>query len=171
LQSSINSEKRVASVADKRLVLDANILVRAVLGTKARQLIERYAAEVQLFAPDTAFAEADEHLPPLFAKKGLSAEPSMAVLERLSSLVQELPQSFYLEWESAAQAVIAKRDPDDWPVLACALALDCPIWTEDRDFFGVGVATWTSNRVELFLSNSVSSNKTPPDNTPSEDQG
>ena len=40
---------------------------------------------------------------------------------------------------------------EDWPVLACALALECPIWTEDRDFFGTGVATWTSDRVELFL--------------------
>jgi predicted nucleic acid-binding protein len=152
-------------------VLDANIIVRAVLGTKARQLIERYAADVSLFAPDTAFAEVDEHLPGLLAKRGISVELSTAVLERLSLLVQELPQSFYLEWESAAQALIAQRDPEDWPVLACALALDCPIWTEDRDFFGVGVATWTSNRVEFFLSNSVGPNKTLPGSTPSEDRG
>ncbi|MBI4874020.1 MAG: hypothetical protein HY822_05230, partial [Acidobacteria bacterium] len=26
-----------------------------------------------------------------------------------------------------------------------------PIWTEDTDFFGCGVATWTSSRVEMFL--------------------
>ena len=41
--------------------------------------------------------------------------------------------------------------PEDWPILASALALGCPIWTEDADFFGCGVATWTSNRVEIFL--------------------
>ncbi len=43
------------------------------------------------------------------------------------------------------------RDADDWPVLACAMAMGCPVWTEDADFFGTGVATWTSDRVELYL--------------------
>ncbi|HSW06511.1 PIN domain-containing protein [Aquabacterium sp.] len=46
---------------------------------------------------------------------------------------------------------IRERDPDDWPALACALALSCPIWTEDADFFGTGVPTWTTSRVRLFL--------------------
>ena len=30
-------------------------------------------------------------------------------------------------------------------------ALECPIWTEDKDFFGVGIATWTSRTVELYF--------------------
>ncbi|WP_402468401.1 PIN domain-containing protein [Isoptericola aurantiacus] len=37
---------------------------------------------------------------------------------------------------SAALARIEKRDTDDWPFLAVALLLDCPVWTEDNDFFG-----------------------------------
>ena len=40
--------------------------------------------------------------------------------------------------------------------LACALALEYPIWTEDMDFFGVGVATWTTNHVELYLAKTLS---------------
>jgi predicted nucleic acid-binding protein len=47
---------------------------------------------------------------------------------------------------------IAVRDINDWPIVAVALMLDCPIWTEDQDFFGTGVATWTSDRVHLYLS-------------------
>jgi len=38
-----------------------------------------------------------------------------------------------------------------WPILPAALAVGCPIWTEDTDFFGCGVATWTSNRIKLYL--------------------
>jgi predicted nucleic acid-binding protein len=53
--------------------------------------------------------------------------------------------------EQAALARIGPRDPDDWPVLACALLLNCPIWTEDRDFFGTGVATWTTALIELYF--------------------
>jgi predicted nucleic acid-binding protein len=51
---------------------------------------------------------------------------------------------------------LARRDEDDWPILAAALALRCPIWTEDTGFFGCGVATWTTDRVELFLAEAVS---------------
>lgn len=57
----------------------------------------------------------------------------------------------YQEQEAQARARIERRDADDWPVIACALLLECPIWTEDNDFFGAGVSTWTSDRVELYL--------------------
>ena len=40
---------------------------------------------------------------------------------------------------------------NNWPILAVALLLNCPIWTEDQDFFGVGVATWTTANIGLFL--------------------
>jgi len=50
-----------------------------------------------------------------------------------------------------ALARIGQRDQHDWQVLACALLLNCPIWTEDRDFFGTGVATWTTALVELYF--------------------
>jgi len=52
---------------------------------------------------------------------------------------------------AAALSRIGARDPDDWPVVACALLLNCPIWTEDRDFFGVGVPIWTTALVELYF--------------------
>lgn len=139
-------------MGDRQIVLDANILVRATLGVRVRELIERYAAQVDLFAPDVAFAEAEEYLPELYTKRGLSPRLAREVYERVSAIVQELPLPFYLGRENDARARIGRRDPEDWPVLACALVLDCPVWTEDVDFFGTGVRTWTSDRVELFLS-------------------
>lgn len=51
-----------------------------------------------------------------------------------------------------AKVRIAARDAGDWPAVATALLLDCPIWTEDQDFFGAGIATWTSATVALYLS-------------------
>ena len=51
------------------------------------------------------------------------------------------------------RAVLGRRvrDVDDWPVLACAMTIGCPVWTEDADFFGAGVATWTTDRITLYL--------------------
>ncbi|MGA3211377.1 MAG: PIN domain-containing protein, partial [Terriglobales bacterium] len=54
-------------------------------------------------------------------------------------------------YEDTARRRTEMRDPHDWPIVAVALLLGLPIWTEDRDFFGSGVATWTSDRVELYL--------------------
>jgi predicted nucleic acid-binding protein len=47
------------------------------------------------------------------------------------------------------------RDEEDWPVLATALGLACAVWTEDADFFGTGVAVWTTSRIDIFLKGQV----------------
>ncbi len=74
------------------------------------------------------------------------------VLDHLGCLVQSLPAEYYNSYRKLSLRRISARDPDDWPIVACSLALNCPIWTEDTDFFGAGVATWTTNRVEYYLS-------------------
>lgn len=47
------------------------------------------------------------------------------------------------EWleafEAQARLRLKMRDECDWPVLAAALTLGCPIWTEDADFFGLAL--------------------------------
>ncbi len=133
------------------IVLDANILIRAVLGRRVREILETHFMRVRFFAPDTAFAEAREHLPGILRKRGINAEAAIAVLEKLPSLIDCIDDELYGPYETAARQRLHRRDENDWPVLATALALECPIWTEDTDFFGAGVATWTTDRVELLL--------------------
>ncbi len=48
---------------------DANILIRAVLGSQVLALLITYSEGVDFFAPDTAFAEAYEHLPSILSKR------------------------------------------------------------------------------------------------------
>lgn len=135
----------------KAIVLDANILIRAVLGQRARQLIVAHATTVRFFAPDVAYADARKYLPSLLTKRGVPVNAALAVLDQLEGIVRPIGVEFYVGMKAAALQRIAHRDADDWPVLACAMMLDCPVWTEDADFFGTGVATWTSDRVVLYL--------------------
>jgi predicted nucleic acid-binding protein len=141
--------RRAGSVADRRLILDSNILVRAVLGIRVRDLLEQYSVQVDLFAPDSAFLEVEEHLPKILVNRRLPAVTPMAVYSHVKLLIHELSIETYGVWETEAR--LRLHDPDDWTVLACAMALDCPIWTEERDFFGAGIATWSSDRVEIYL--------------------
>jgi predicted nucleic acid-binding protein len=138
-------------MSTKAIVLDANILIRAILGKRVRELIVEYADAVQFFAPDVAYADARKYLPALLEKRGVEGRPAMAVLDALESIVRPLELGVYAGLQAQAMQRIAMRDADDWPVLACAMTIGCPVWTEDADFFGTGVATWTSDRVELYL--------------------
>ena len=133
------------------LVLDANILIRAVLGSRVLHLLRTYATQIDFVAPDTAYAEAREQLPLILKNRGIPIAPAMDTLDLVSRLVQSVDLSVYSCFENAARERIDRRDQDDWPVLALSLMLDCPIWTEDTDFFGCGVATWTTQTVELYL--------------------
>lgn len=135
----------------KALVVDANILIRAVLGNKARALLETYGESASFYVPAAAYMEAEEHLAALMVRRGGEPEKALTLLRALRGLVDLVDADVYGAFEREARERLGARDPEDWPVLATALAIGCPIWTEDADFFGCGVATWSSGRVEIFL--------------------
>ena len=73
------------------LVLDANILIRAVLGSRVLALLRTYAGEVEFLAPDTAFEEAREKLPEILERRKVPVAPAMAILDQLAGvLMREL---------------------------------------------------------------------------------
>lgn len=135
----------------KALVIDANILIRAVLGQRVRNLILGYAGQIDFFSPMACFEDARRYLPGLLDKRGIAKQPALDVLDALARIVRPVETEWLTENESLARQLISARDMNDWPILAAALALGCPVWTEDADFFGVGVATWTTANVEHFL--------------------
>ena len=122
------------------LVLDANILMRAVLGKGTRSLLSKYGDIFDFVAPDAAFEEARLRLPEVIERRKLTLEPFMTYFTSLTDIVQTIELERYSGFEAIARQRLARRDADDWPILAAALTLDCPIWTEDTDFFGCGVA-------------------------------
>ena len=140
----------------KQIVLDANILIRAVLGTKVIALITQYADSTTFLSVDEAFEDAFKYIPLIFEKRGADKEVidvALAKLAQLKNFIQIVPLDNLAEYEQVARERLRNRDEDDWSFLALALLLKCPVWTEDTDFFGTGVPTWTSDRVEMFFKN------------------
>ena len=135
----------------KRLVLDANILIRAVLGTRVRQLIADSSQDVAFYVAEVNYDEAEHYLAELAPARGITETVWRASLESLMTAVQLVGQGELTLMEREARARIALRDERDWPAVAAALLLACPVWTEDQDFFGAGVATWTTATVEIYL--------------------
>jgi predicted nucleic acid-binding protein len=134
------------------IVRDANILIRAVMGRRVRELLEQYASpQVQFCAPDAAYVDAEKYFPALLKKRGKPTADVSGSLDYLQILVRPINRDTYDVFEAEARERLRGRDEDDWPVLATALAFTCAIWTEDADFFGTGIGVWTTSRIEIFL--------------------
>jgi len=133
----------------KRLVIDANILIRACLGVRARALIADFASEVDFYVAEANAAEASGYIGELASHRGLDPQICQEVLLSLMEVVQMVDTPLI---EAAKDEALNRiRDPADWPALALAMQLECAIWTEDQDFFGTGVATWTTATVQRYL--------------------
>lgn len=135
----------------KRIVIDSNILVRAVLGVRVHELIERYCDSAAFYVAESNVEEAMKYLAELAPRRGIREEVWRESLAGIMAAVQIIPQQELTAGEAEATARIGPRDPADWPAVAAALQFDCPVWTEDEDFFGSGIATWTTATVEIFL--------------------
>jgi predicted nucleic acid-binding protein len=133
--------------ATKGLILDANILLRAVFGVRVRQILETYEDQANFYTPDICFDDA----PVISKDRGFDVDLGLSVLHQVVRVVERVDRSLYEEYESTARERIGLRDPEDWPVVATALLLDLPIWTEDQDFFGSGMAIWTTDRVGVYF--------------------
>ena len=82
--------------------------------------------------------------------RGGDPDKALRFLRSMRGLVDLIGSEVYIDFESTARERLGDRDPEDWPILATALAIGCPIWTEDADFFGCGVPTWITSRVVVL---------------------
>ena len=63
----------------------------------------------------------------------------MAVLDQIGLIVQPVDEALYRDFGQLARERMVARDVADWPIVAVALMLSIPVWTEDRDLFGSGM--------------------------------
>jgi predicted nucleic acid-binding protein len=116
-------------MSSRALVLDANILIRAVLGIRARRILENYADSVSFFVPELALSEAQKHLATLVTRRGDDPAKALRLLDAIVGLVDLVGPDIYSEHQTEARKRLGSRDPDDWPILAfCTCA-----WLPDLD--------------------------------------
>lgn len=143
------------------LVVDANILVAASLRVKGREALQD--KRLHLFMAEVAWHEATYALERrsrlIVEQKSLSPNALQALLthalDTAQAVVTIVPEPVYLAFYEEARLRIP-RDPDDWHTVALALLLDAAIWTQDnwtqdKDFLGCGVATWSTDTLMSYL--------------------
>ena len=58
--------------------------------------------------------------------------------------VSVFEEEFYKNKMKRAERMIGKRDRDDVYLLALAIKLNCPIWSNDKDFEGLRMKVYTT---------------------------
>lgn len=109
------------------LILDANILLRAIFGRRVRHLLETYENQARFYTPDVCFQDAQRYIPIISKDRGLDADLGLTVLNQIGRIVERVDRSLYEDYEVSARERIELRDPQDWHVIAVALLLDLPI--------------------------------------------
>lgn len=72
----------------KRLVLDANILLRFVFGVRVRSLLETYEDSVSFYTPDICSRDARRYIPSVAATRKFDPASGILVLDQLARLVE-----------------------------------------------------------------------------------
>ena len=138
-----------------RLVVDASTLVAEALRKRGRELLAHPELDLVVAAAwNEAAHELRRRVAQLVAHGHLEQATAMRLLDEvlatLPMLVTIVPAAVSDPFLEQAYRRVP-RDPNDAPTVALALALECGIWTADHDFFGCGVAVWTTETLRLHL--------------------
>ena len=124
-----------------KLAADANVLLAAVLGGRARLILGSSEIE-EILTAETTFAEVEQYAVVLAKKRRL---PTDLLLLAVASLpVTIVDRETYANSISEAKRQISRRDPDDVDILALAIQFHIPIWSNDKDFEDSGIQRYTT---------------------------
>lgn len=145
--SRLPGTRRGLDPLNNPLVLDASTAVAEVLRSRGMALFQD--ERLELCMSEEAWSETQHELEKRVAvisrRSSFSAAEQAALLTSttaaLSACLYVVPTEAYAPFQTAALGRIP-QDPNDWATVALALAIDAGVWTEDRDFFGSGLATW-----------------------------
>ena len=134
-----------------KLVVDANVVISALIAdSKTRELI--VTLEPDLLTPEFVHDEIENYEELIVEKSGMTLGRVAQFIDVLFQYIEAVPASEFYPYIEQADAAIRDTDPDDELYVACALATDADIWSDDSDFEEQGVveAYTTGDVIDSF---------------------
>lgn len=116
-----------------KFVIDTNILFSALIKKSITRKVILSDVFV-LYVPEYLFAEINKHKDLILDKAKISTNDFSALITLFQKHTKIVTQEVYHDKITVAEAVMKEIDMTDSPFLALALALDCPLWTNDGHF-------------------------------------
>ncbi|MFC6764309.1 PIN domain-containing protein [Natrinema soli] len=116
-----------------KLVIDANVVISALIAdSKTRELI--VTLEPDLLTPVFVYDEIENYEDLIVEKSGMKPGRVVQFIDLLFQYIEVVSADDFYPAIETAQAAIGDTDPDDVLYLACAIASDAAIWSDDSDF-------------------------------------
>ena len=144
------------------LIVDTNILISGVRGQAVRLLLDSLQdRNVTLLSTEGILREVVKHFQNSRHLKQVRRQKLQETVEVYKTLILWVDTKEFLPYKQGAQARLAvtrsdRQEPsNDWQLTALALRLreeNCAILSEDKDFHGIGIPVWTSEKLRNYLS-------------------
>jgi predicted nucleic acid-binding protein len=116
-----------------KLVIDANVVISALIAdSKTRELI--VTLEPDLLTPAFVHDEIANYEELIAEKSGMKPQRVQQFIDLLFQYIEVVPADEFYPYIEEADAAIGETDPDDVLYVACALANNASIWSDDSDF-------------------------------------
>lgn len=112
------------------LIIDANVLMSALIATEGKTYDLIYNDRIKLFAPEYLMEELEKHKSEILTKSGLSESDFELFLSLISSRIESISKSEFAVFASKAEELTP--DPNDAEYFALALKYNCAIWSNDK---------------------------------------
>lgn len=131
----------------KKLAADANVILSAVAGKAALRIFLK--EDIEFVTTQYNIDEVREYLSVLADQYALSEE----ILESQFKLLplKVYPAHFYEDFVQRAAKKLSGRDEDDIGLLALAMKLNVPVWSNDKDFQHSGIEIYTTANLLKIL--------------------
>jgi len=116
-----------------KLVVDVNVVISALIAdSKTRELV--VTLEPKLLTPKVIHGEIGNHEALIVEKSGMDADRVQQFVDLLFQYIETVPASEFYPYIEEAEEAISNIDPDDVLYVACALAREAGVWSDDSDF-------------------------------------
>ena len=131
----------------KRLAADANVILSAVAGKAALRVFIR--EDIELVTTEFNIDEVRQYLSVIAGQYSLSEKLLESQLKLLPFKIYS--RHFYEDLIKEASNKLSGRDEDDIDLLALAIKLHIPVWSNDRDFKNAGIEVYTTAKLLKIL--------------------
>ncbi|MBI2548418.1 PIN domain-containing protein [Candidatus Woesearchaeota archaeon] len=111
-------------------VIDANILMSALVATEGATYDLMFSERMALFAPEFLMEEFEKYKNEILKKSGLSQSDFELFLSLISSRIELIPKKEFKKLIPEAKKITP--DPKDTEYIALALKMRCSLWSNDK---------------------------------------
>ena len=112
------------------LIIDANVLISALISTKGRTYDLIFNDRLKLFSPEYLMEEFNKYRDDILSKSGLDEVDFELFMSLISSRIEFIPKFEFKQFISTAEDITP--DPDDAEYFALALRYRCALWSNDK---------------------------------------